>query len=87
MPLRRSLFALALLFAAGPALACSETELQAKSMSLGDLVKKIAAKDPQTASDWRTKQIAVEQVAQTTTDLDTICAAYDKAIAEAQASQ
>lgn len=84
----RTLLALTLLMAATTAsFACSEDELQAKSIQLADLVKAAVAKDPSTADAWRQKQIAVDRTAEQTTDLDTICAAYDKAITEAKAGQ
>jgi hypothetical protein len=85
--MRRTLLALSLvLFAMPAALACTEDELQAKSIELSDLVKGIVAKAPDTADAWRQKQIAVDQVAERTTDLNEICAAYDKAIGEAKAT-
>ena len=86
--MRRTLLALSLLLAATPAaLACTEDELQAKSIQLSDLVKAIVAKDPSQADAWRQKQIAVDRTAEQTTNLDDICAAYDKAIAEAKSGQ
>lgn len=72
---------------ASSAYACSEEELQAKSISLSELVKAIVDKDPAQARDWKTKQVAVDRFAEVTTDLDKICAEYDKVIAEAQAAQ
>lgn len=86
--MRRTLLALSLLLAASSAaLACSEDELQAKAIQLSDLVKQAVAKDPSKADAWRQRQIDVDRTAEQTTDMDTICAAYDKAIAEAQAQQ
>ncbi len=87
MTIRRTMMLFAMLSVAAPAFACSKDELQAKAVSLGDLVSKITAKDPSTANDWKQKQIAVANLAGTTTDIDVVCAAYDKVIAEAQASQ
>ncbi len=88
MPMRRTLLALALLAVTAPAaLACTEDELQAKSIQLADLVKAIVAKDPSQQPVWRAKQVTVDQVAEVTTDLDKICAAYDGAITEAKAAQ
>ncbi|MBN9019344.1 MAG: hypothetical protein J0H11_18175 [Rhizobiales bacterium] len=86
--MRRTLLALSLLLAATPAaFACSEDELQAKSIQLSDLVKAIVAKDPNQADAWRQRQIEVDRTAERTSDLDEICAAYDKAIGEAKAGQ
>lgn len=86
--MRRTLLALSMLLAASSAaLACSEDELQAKAIQLSDLVKQAVAKDPSKADAWRQRQIEVDRTAEQTTDMDTICAAYDKAIAEAQAQQ
>lgn len=86
--MRRTLLVFVMLIAAAPvALACSEDELQAKSISLAELVKAIVAKDPNQATAWRTKQVEVDRLAEVTTDLDQICAAYDKAIADAKAQQ
>lgn len=88
MPMRRILLALMLLAATTPAaLACSEDDLQAKSISLADLVKAIVAKDPAQQPVWREKQVAVDRLAEVTTDIDKICAAYDAAITEAKAAQ
>ncbi|MET4634022.1 MULTISPECIES: hypothetical protein [Kaistia] len=85
--MRRTILALSLLLAATPAFACTEEELQAKSISLADLVKQITTKDPSQAAEWRKRQVEVDRVAERTTNFDEICAAYDKAIAEAQAKQ
>lgn len=86
--MRRTVLTLCLLLAATPAaIACSEDELQAKSIALADLVKAVVAKDPAKADAWRQRQIEVDQTAEQTTDMDTICAAYDKAIADAKAQQ
>ncbi|WP_224576147.1 hypothetical protein [Mesorhizobium sp. BR1-1-16] len=88
MPMRRTLLALMLLATTMPAaFACTKDELQAKSIQLADLVKAIVAKDPSQAQPWRAKQVTVDQVAEVTTDLDKICAAYDSAITEAKAAQ
>jgi hypothetical protein len=79
------LLALPLLLLAAPAaFACTEDELQAKSIQLSDLVKTIVASDPSKADAWREKQIEVDRTAERTTNLDEICAAYDKAISEAK---
>ncbi|WP_018183666.1 hypothetical protein [Kaistia granuli] len=85
--MRRTILALSLLLAATPAFACTEEELQAKSISLAELVKEITTKDPSKADDWRRKQVAVDRVAERTTDFAEICAAYDKAIEEAKAAK
>ncbi|MBN9058872.1 MULTISPECIES: hypothetical protein [Kaistia] len=85
--MRRTILALSLLLAATPAFACTEAELQEKSISLAELVKAITTKDPSKAQDWRRRQVEVDRVAERTTDFDEICAAYDKAIAEAKAQQ
>jgi hypothetical protein len=85
--MRRTILALSLLLAATPAFACTEDELQAKSIQLADLVKAITAKDPGKAQAWRAKQVDVDRVAERTTDFNEICAAYDKAIAEAEAEK
>ncbi|ODT06870.1 MAG: hypothetical protein ABS35_45360 [Kaistia sp. SCN 65-12] len=82
--MRRTILAFSLLLAATPAFACTEEELQAKSIQLADLVKGITTKDPAQAETWRRKQIDVDRVAERTTDFNEICAAYDKAIAEAE---
>lgn len=85
--MRRTILALSLLVAATPAFACTQEELQAKSISLAELVKAITTKDPSKATDWRRKQVDVDRVAERTTDLAEICAAYDKAIEEAKAEK
>ncbi|BCP54594.1 hypothetical protein K32_32110 [Kaistia sp. 32K] len=85
--MRRTILALSLLLAATPAFACTEDELQQKSISLAELVKAITTKDPAKADAWRGKQIDVDRVAERTTNIDEICAAYDKAIAEAKADK
>ena len=86
--MRRSLLALTLLIASMPAaFACTEDELQAKSIELAGLVKTAVAKNPSKADAWRQRQIEVDRTAEQTTDLATICAAYDKAIAEAKTAQ
>jgi len=85
--MRRTILALSLLLAATPAFACTEDELQAKSISLAELVKQITAKDPSQAAAWRQRQVDVDRVAERTTNFDEICAAYDEAIAEAKAKQ
>lgn len=86
--MRRTLLALTLLLAAAPAaFACSEDELQAKSIELANLVKAVVAKDPSQADAWQQKQVEVDRTAERTTNLDEICAAYDTAIAEAKAQQ
>jgi hypothetical protein len=85
--MRRMILALALLTVASPAFACTEDELQAKSIQLADLVKGITAKDPAKTQAWRQKQVDVDRVAERTTDFNEICAAYDKAIAEAEAEK
>ncbi len=86
--MRRILIASLLLALSMPAaLACTVEELQAKSISLADLVKAIVAKDPSQQEAWREKQLDVDRLAERTTDIDAIlCAAYDAAIAEAQAA-
>jgi hypothetical protein len=85
--MRRTILALSLILAATPAFACSEEELQAKSIQLAELVKGITARDPDKTQAWRIKQVDVDRVAERSTDLAEICAAYDKAIAEAQSEQ
>lgn len=85
--MRRTILALSLLLAATPAFACTEEELQAKSISLAELVKAITTKDPSKVTEWRRRQVAVDRVAERTTSFDEICAAYDKAIDEAKAEQ
>lgn len=88
MLLRRSLMAFVLIGAAAPAFAaCTEADLQTKTLQLNDIVKALSAKNPPSAAGWKKKQIDADRVAQSTTDLDTICAAYDKTIAEAKAAQ
>ncbi|MCX5495144.1 hypothetical protein OSH11_10540 [Kaistia dalseonensis] len=85
--MRRTLLALSLLFAASPAaFACTADELQAKSIEYASLVKAIVAKNPSQELVWKQKQINVARVAENTTDLDQICAAYDGGIAEAKAA-
>ena len=85
--MRRTLLALTLILAFTPAaFACTEDELQAKSIELAGLVKAIVAKDSAQAQPWREKQVAVDRLAEVTTNLDEICAAYDQAIAEAKAA-
>lgn len=84
----RMLLVLFMLTATGSAAyACSEDELQAKAITLADLVKTIVAAKPDQAVSWRQKQVEVDRLAERSTDIDQICAAYDKAIAEAQASR
>ena len=84
----RMLLVLVMLIATGSAArACSEDELQAKAITLADLVKTIVAAKPDQADSWRRKQVDVDRLAERSTDIDQICAAYDKAIAEAQASK
>ncbi len=85
--MRRTILALSLLLTATPAFACTEEELQAKSIQLAELVKGITTKDPSKAQAWRQKQIDTDRVAERTTDFNEICAAYDKTIAEAQAEK
>ena len=88
MTMRRTLLALALIAATTPAaLACTEDELQAKSIELADLVKAIVAKDPAQQPTWRAKQVDVDRLAERSTDINQICAAYDTAITEAKAAQ
>jgi hypothetical protein len=88
MTMRRTLLALALIAATTPAaLACTEDELQAKSIELADLVKAIVAKDPAQQPTWRAKQVDVDRLAERSTDINQICAAYDAAITEAKAAQ
>ena len=83
--MRRMLLALSLVLAATPAaFACTEDELQAKAIQLSDLVKTIVASDPSKADAWRERQIEVDRAGERTTNLDEICAAYDKAISEAK---
>jgi hypothetical protein len=85
--MRRTILALSLLLVATPAFACTEEELQAKSISLAELVKAITTKDPAKAADWRKRQVEVDRLAERTTSFDEICAAYDKTIEEAKAQQ
>lgn len=85
--MRRSILAVSLILAASPALACTQEELQAKSIALAEQVKAITAKDPSKADAWRRKQVDVDRVGLSTTDLAAICAAYDQAIAEAEAEK
>jgi len=88
MTMRRTLLALALIAATTPAaLACTEDELQAKSIELADLVKAIVAKDPAQQPTWRAKQVDVDRLAERSTDINQICAAYDAAITDAKAAQ
>lgn len=88
MPMRRiPITAMLLALSMPAAFACTEDELQAKSIALADLVKAIVARDPGQQPAWREKQVDVDRLAERTTDIDAICAAYDAAIGEAKAAQ
>jgi hypothetical protein len=69
------------------ALACSKEELQAKSNQLSAAVDANIAKDPAKEGFWKQKQINAARVAENTTDLDQICAAFDAAITEVTAAK
>lgn len=86
--MRRIIFTTLLLAGMTPSAfaACTSEQLQAKSIQLSDLVKAIVARHPEQEKSWQQRQIDVDRTAEATTNLDLICAAYDKAIADAKAA-